>query len=1000
MSRSKSALHLDQRSRSGRGREDLRPGTSLQGASVAAPRGKEKARDLTPKSSVAPNRRESAPSSLYVEQRGARSPKLSFEAGSFNFGRVERHNRPFRRHELQGIAQHLKDEGPVLKPLRTTLTAAHRSTSNPLPFSYADALLVPKGSQTVAQTSRVNLSPEWAVRRPSANPQQAILRHSGSSPLVNVDSFDSSIDDKSDAASTIFDAPEDDHDDRDESFSDLNTDISSSSLDLPSELNRDDRLMNPKQYFQDLEDLESTVAGNSGLFLMRQKNRQAYPVGDQYVLNFEYESCCREGRVVERRSYDETVISFCNESSRSSTSGTPPSYQRKTPQDLAFWAFHILECRNLMLAIVSNLERMIRKRYSASSINALGIDPHRPNVARLVQISNDSIFKLHEAFESAIELVVASIESQDQTRSKDLRDAAQEISRLCDSILFDLGLPKSSKDVGEWRKALLALDLAMISYSGAHIERFDHRILGEDLDLAKITAAWTYITDGSEGVMFRRRSLRCLDKFLGGHQVWVLQPQSLWKDNSELYLSTNIEELHDIWGPIWAIKPSEESEEILRYNTGMGDIYAWPTDASTPSLEKDETFCHWIALDESQKEMKAKLVFRSRLLIGASTVVEQKTSQLKENDMCRSRTQHVLHQLRSDNAVEELGTRSSSMYLAEQQVCASVGAYGVQIGGTKVYKRRHGVSLKEAISTAWRNGTGDRNPALLEHFLGVEISFCTAHARRRRLKNVFAGRTVQHYLDSCRHGEPMPCEKAFDEAIHSTDPRAFRKLYAEHREWRKDLGQLVSWCLDGLSHSGYSEEDGIFRTLWMPRKDERAVRVKFSKSPHSWTGLLADTESHAAFGVVTGRCLISDWKEARDCQGVQEEEAESKKRSTVLETAVVVNERKDAPRPKGLELRAVDSSEKNPHSRWSISRIRRNERFALPHGRLKVIEPFARNTRLLVEWESGIARKLFDAKVQMTRTIGREVNLFHRELLDEEDWVWGTKPVPVFVVGN
>ena len=170
---------------------------------------------------------------------------------------------------------------------------------------------------------------------------------------------------------------------------------------------------------------------------------------------------------------------------------------------------------------------------------------------------------------------------------------------------------------------------------------------------------------------------------------------------------------------------------------------------------------------------------------------------------------------------------------------------------------------------------------------------------------------MRNWLEACKtNKEPFPCEKAFDEAIQSKDPRAFRDLYKNRREWRRDLAQLVSWCLEGLRHSSI-DQDGTVRALWMP-EDHQRFRVKLQQNSHSWTGFLADSETKCTMAVISGRCLQTDYKYAACCQ--------TKDLNTghlgypVLETALVINE--DAPMPKGLELRYTGNEKV-----WSLASL-------------------------------------------------------------------------------
>ncbi|KAI9681904.1 MAG: hypothetical protein M1822_006981 [Bathelium mastoideum] len=930
---------------------------------------KEKAIDASPRPPSL-SRHVSAPAAGSSEQRlsPGRGPFLKSGEFAYDKTRDSKRRKPDSRRLSQTAIRHVSD-GPVLQTKQKWLSPPplNAEWSNGIhdSLTYAQAATSLQG-----QTEHIQVAPfEAAIERRASQQAPTTPSLIIETPLTKQDS----VDNESEAPPSIFD---EDHGELDR-LSDFATEISSSTLSdngLPPDIDPDERLVHPKKYLDELQSLEAHVAGNSALFLMKQANRQDYPVGDCCELRFGFDCFSPEGRTLDAKSYDDLIWGL----------------HRKNPSDEnALLAFHLLECRNLMLAVISNIERMKAARFCQKSINVLTVNQARPQVARLVDLSFDAILRLHKALETAVEKIADVATSQDFQIGPKLNRTVQKVDSECDGLLLKLRLPAAQTQVSAWRKAIMILDLAVVSYCGAHIERFDEKFLAEDLDLAKITTAWSYDRLCTEGIMLRRRRLRCLDGFLGGQQVWVLQSQALWQDSRDLYLSAEMDQFADIWGPVWAVRPSEDSDLVLKFNAGPGSISPLPVSQDSPPTEEGEIFCHWFRHDDEPVEPLSGMPSRSRLLIGAGSVVEQTTSQLKENELCRNHRFAVLQQLRQANCVEELGTRRPTTYVAENQVTAQVGAYGVALGGSRVYKRQHGISLKEAITEAWRHGGGERNPALLEQWLGVEVSFCSKNARRRRLKQILNSTTMRNWLDACRNRDLLPCDHAFDDALQSSNPRAFRDLYLKHKEWRKDLGQLVSWCLEGLLHSNV-DADRVFRVLWAPRPEQR-YRIKLRHNPHSWTGLLIDTEDMCSMGIMSGRCLHTDYKDASVCQvqGAQP----GRLNSTVLETAVTINEA--APRPRGLE-RKPSGHEKSKQAQWSVSRIPRDEKFVLESCRLRVIECFAR-TRVLVQWEAGVMNKIHNARQQVARTIGKET-LHHWELKSEEDWP--TKPIPLFVVSQ
>ena len=810
-------------------------------------------------------------------------------------------------------------------------------------------------------------------------------------------------------------------------MSDFETDASSLSNSenqgLPFDVDRDERLTRPDEYFRELEDLEASIAGNSGLFLMSSQNRRAYPKTNTFRLRFAFEcySMGPDSRNSEFTSFDQHIMAYCNDRTR---------VNGELDHGLADLAFHVLECRNLMLSVVSNIERMKQQKYCQGFMSMLTLDNKRSNVVNLVKLPTKEIRMLHRGFEDAIGQALSLMESSRLEKSLKVRGVRERISAKVQQMLQHCGLPLGFSDFGDWRRLVMVLDLAVISYAGTHQEDFAGRFLGESLDLAKITPAWTYDPLASKNIMLRRRRLRCLDKLLQS-PVWVFQDSSKWADRGALYLSTDLEAFADVWGPVWSVKPNDDAASIILYRVGFGLLCRWPPEFSVGRLRTDEVFCHWISSEEPPSKQKHFEHFPegARLLIGAGTLIENTTSQLKETLDCSTRTSKVIRELRSTHRLEELGTSPDEKYLAEECVTAQLGYSGVTLGGQRTYKRRTGVTLKQAICDEWKNSnSSSRNPAILERWIGLEVSFCSGNARRRRLKHILGSTTMMNWLDSCKTNDTaFPCEDAFRDAIQSRDCRAFRTLWSQRREWRKDLGQLVSWCLEGLAHSKL-DAAGDLHVLWMPKPEKRMI-VRIRQNRHAWTGFLTDSRDHCAMAVMSGKCLSSDYKYASYCQ------SKAQLSYSILETALVINEM--APQPKSLELRPCEgdkvshvtlpdltlspccllhpqpsppmplalledshscpapSQKKQPH--YVIAHLAPGEKLQVhSSGRLRVRETFAR-TRLLCEWERGVSRKMFEATQQLGRTVGIEQH-HHWELKDDDDSP--VKSIPLFVISQ
>lgn len=888
-------------------------------------------------------------------------------------------------------------DGPILWP------KAGRNSS-PLvshgfePFSYAQAAasVVPHKSHTTIRVASASEIAETSKPRGVVHPEVSLRCHTAIPILLK---FEDSSESFSKGSPSIFDPDSDDEHDLSDTATEVSY-ISPSGRTLPPDLNADDRLLNPQEYFEELEDLEASVVGNSSLFLMSQSNRQAYPTGSRFALKFGFD--CHDpfmSEVSTYESHDEKILEFCSKHEESSP--IVRSSALELSADLAYWSFHVLECRNIMLAVTANIKRMRLKNYCDTFISILTLDKARNKVAKLVQIQIVAIDDLHETFESALNQVLPLLESARPQRSSRIQDVREKLSRKTSAILTAMDLPGGSSSVGTWRRTVMMLDLAIISYSGAHQQRFDHQYLnGESLDFATINPAWTYDLYSQKKIMIRSRRLQCLDGLLQS-PVWVFQSSSAVRDNSHLLLSTEMKTFADIWGPVWAVSGKDDQQNILEHRVGLGSIMPWNDHEIEISSSSAELCCHWSGKGEKTKQRSWKSMQQtSRLLIGAASgtqvvspsevMIEKTTSGLKENPTCQNKPGKVLHTLRSMHCLEEFGTSADERYLAGDTVTAQFGYSGIQIGGQRTWKRRQGVNLKQAIYEEWTNSPTGRNASILEQWIGLEVSSCNGNARRRRLKDILNSTTMRNYVESCKTSSDEALNKAAEEAFHyaigSSDVRAFRNIYEQHREWRKDLGQLLAWCFGALVQSKV-DHDGSLHVLWMPHSDERHV-VSIKQKRHAWTSFLSDSREHCAMSVMSDICLQTDYKDASACRA-RNFPHQQRSEYSVLETALVIND--SAPRPKTLS-RSTD----NNRVIWKLDHVQSGDKLRLRAGRLTIREAF-RKTRLLVEWEMGIAKKLHEATKSMVNRVGIDSS-YHWELRKDEES--NPKPIPLFIISQ
>jgi len=444
---------------------------------------------------------------------------------------------------------------------------------------------------------------------------------------------------------------------------------------------------------------------------------------------------------------------------------------------------------------------------------------------------------------------------------------ANEVSEICRDLLSELSLDVSVMHCTEiLRCAVHVLDIAVLSYAGAHTQFFGMT------GIKCITLPGPFLE--KQHFMFRRRSFLCLDKFLGGQEAWVLEwyhPEAPQLSLPPLYLSTDATTFGDIWGPMWKtcalLNGQADHNHILRYSVGNGVILPWnlpsPDSQDSISSQKGEVFCHWISdkdIGETGslvESSEAHLHPDNILLIGASM-------KLHDNPSCNLSTNENKQRLRDAGSLSELGTMKNTKVVDSETVQIQVGPPYVKIGVQRTYKRR-GRTWKEALIENWKNNPESRNVRILEYKFGVEVSACTYNARRRRLVTLLGSKTMMNYL---RNGsirwDSTDCQEKFYAALESSDHRAFRNLYMSQKDWQSDLGKAITYCLDGLTETGINEKG--LDLLWVPDSDlGQRVNIRFRE--HNWAGFLKDTEDCCTMAVLEDKCLeLSDLTQVRKCQ--------------------------------------------------------------------------------------------------------------------------------------
>jgi hypothetical protein len=144
--------------------------------------------------------------------------------------------------------------------------------------------------------------------------------------------------------------------------------------------------------------------------------------------------------------------------------------ERPLKDDRRFQYLHrmhvFIECRNAILNVKRNVDKMAAVSYCGQRISILVLDRTRLNVARLVPIEISSIESLALTFDVCMKGLL-EIPAEDENS---LHDQYRRVSSYCQGVLSSLGVNYMEIDHGNlWRYSVAILDMAVVSYVGAHV---------------------------------------------------------------------------------------------------------------------------------------------------------------------------------------------------------------------------------------------------------------------------------------------------------------------------------------------------------------------------------------------------------------------------------------------------------------------------------------------------------------------------------------------------
>jgi hypothetical protein len=670
---------------------------------------------------------------------------------------------------------------------------------------------------------------------------------------------------------------------------------------------------------------------------------------------------------------------------------------------------HIAGAHRVIYKVTSNLKRMKQANYCSETFNIMVLEKQRPNVARLVGISLNSVTVFSDK--------VANLLLREGNLS--LHQARAFLRSCYDFLLaIDLDIPAFQDSYGYYsagniwysyvrsREAVLSaimyatrvigylLDIATVSFCGAHLEPFDEVYFDK---ISPISHYRLPCDAQCAAIDLQLRTFQCLEGFLQGRQVWVFSSTEVdYTDvfpNKPLYLSTTPDEFANVWGPMWKSTSPRDLGTTLRYMVSPGFIIPWSRTPGQPALLPNEVHCHWTKDSYYIDSILSQTIHGriERLLIGAH-------STLLKNRSCRPNKRDFFSIMSRKMALKDLGFKHGSWAIGPVNVSAAVNTSAllpVSITGTvgTTITKKPQKSLRELLCTAIVADPDDVVIQYLNEYCGVEISACTGHARRIPFSQVLGSQTMREYLHLRVQWSSSDRDKYFRALQKPNSKSAVYCLYLHGSDdQKKNYDVALKLSIAALAETRVKSSQ--LRALWA--LDGRAYIVSFKMSDHEWAGLLTDTLTTCSLVIVNQTCLECSTTVTRHRPEVPIG------KPTVFETTLVINP--EARLPPGLEI--LRNSPNRLSELQISSRLRKGDTFDIKdHGRVRVlrtpVDATGRSIGVFVELiKTFIPAKRQSVKNFFLKVRGRDqLDTFHHEYKDnsrdrDQSWFF------VFVVSD
>lgn len=490
----------------------------------------------------------------------------------------------------------------------------------------------------------------------------------------------------------------------------------------------------------------------------------------------------------------------------------------------------LYDCIECLANWQAALRHLQSEGFCGTTISILMEDPDRDGIANGIQISFNQI-------DGFIRNILDTIGE----------DALNSYTKEWVQTVLHIQQDLSDFDsVENLRSLCKTLSIAIVSFSGSHVCRFDNNLWGHEMEEIPV---------GFDGYAFKPRKLACLDDFIGG-PAWILGKAS--PPSEEMKISFTVQDLQELWGPVSLVGGNANEAPVIQ--TERGFIVALPQQGWS-SFFYDEIECHWATdlpeyLFDENSNTTILIRNTSRILIGTTTDLK---SGLLVNEKCKSSINVIEQQIAS--RLQYPGT-CKSRYVSDGYDVQLVGGQYVTVGLTKKYKRIPKRTLK-AMLIADCTKPDTRLAPLLNLRVGLEVSACTGNAQRVTLWDAlrFSQTSTQPTDDPafCPHnvGDKNCISScwtrlwAADEIDCLDHAPAQKKLLTGVEARRVIINSILA-----LQYSGVDSE-GSLQVCW-PFSNSPVncpVLPSTPKESHNWFRVVKDTRDTSSFAVFSQRCL-------------------------------------------------------------------------------------------------------------------------------------------------